>query len=215
MVYEQSADVVAAHADYGVDLIVMNIRERSHLGWLRRTLSSRIVERVAANTAVPVLTVPPAGQLPKWQVTNTNKTMYETETILIVTDGIEHSERTIDPAIEMAAACGTIVHTLYVVDIDWWEKHRDISDKNLATAGRTDPTDDRPPLEPAASDLTHDSGIVTQAAINASSDRGVIIASAVRGSQSYRTILAYIDEHEIVSLSWLPMTGTISGTPFL
>lgn len=58
VVYGRSHEIIAAYAsDYDVDLVVMSERERSNFGWLRRSFSTEIVDRVAAGTVVPVLVV--------------------------------------------------------------------------------------------------------------------------------------------------------------
>ena len=94
--------IVGYATDHGVDCIVMGTHGRT--GPVRFALGS-VTERTLRAAPVPVITIPPDGVLDA-----------DLERILVPTDGSDGARAAGDHAIELAAATGSALHVVHVVD---------------------------------------------------------------------------------------------------
>lgn len=108
------------------------------------------------------------------------------ETILIPTDGSKAARQAFDEALELAKTYGATVHGLYVVDtnvISW-----SAADDGTGIGGD---------ITNITELLKEEGERATDQIREAAREYGVDVVTAVEDGIPYRTILEYVDEHDI------------------
>ena len=154
--------------DHEADLVVMGTHGRSGL---RRYLTGSVAERVLRLSPVPVLTV---------RATAESSVGAGYEDILVPTDGSERSDAAVTHAVDVAAAFGSTLHAVSVVNVG-----------DIGTGAEVSvPGELLDELEAGATEATDAVADEARAA-------GIEAVTAVRTGRPKRDLLEYIETHDI------------------
>jgi nucleotide-binding universal stress UspA family protein len=136
---------------------------------LKRFLLGSTTERVVRRAEVPVLTIKPDDEVPEYPYRN----------VLVPTDGSDCANQALSVGIDVANAEGAPLHLLSVISIE--SLGLDVRSEMQLTA-----------LEERASGVVEDASDIAD-------DSGVdSVSTAVeQGGSVHRTILSYVDDHDI------------------
>lgn len=164
---EPSETIVGYAEARGVDLVVVPTRGRSGL---RRVLLGSTAERVVRRATVPVLTIRPDDDL---------RLTYPYRNVLVPTDGSDSAREALSVGVDVANADGATLHVLSVVDT-----------ASLGVDVRTDVQTEQ--LEAGANETV-------SRALEFAEESGVesVTGAVEAGASVHRTILSYVDEHDV------------------